>query len=216
MELRKLTKGDYDILNAMENVVDGIARMYGEYTEVVLHSLDINSPSVLKIANGHVTDREAGAPITNLALLKLKDGKDVSDSYMTKSSTGKTLRSITTIVRNPKGKAIGLLCINVDMDAPMQSFLKTMFPLDCNGESSNSPETFAKDIDETVTSTIDVVRSEVLDNPSISPSKRNREVVTKLHELGIFKYKNSILLAAKILGVSRDTVYLYLREMDTK
>ncbi|WP_028864521.1 helix-turn-helix transcriptional regulator [Psychromonas aquimarina] len=216
MELRKLTKGDYDILNAMENVVDGIARMYGEYTEVVLHSLDINSPSVLKIANGHVTDRETGAPITNIALLKLKDGKDVSDSYMTKSATGKTLRSITTIVRNPKGKAIGLLCINVDMDAPMQSFLKTMFPLDFGGEPSNSPETFAKDIDETVTSTIDVVRNEVLDNPAISPSKRNREVVTRLHELGIFKYKNSILSAAKILGVSRDTVYLYLREMDTK
>ncbi len=216
MELRKLTKGDYDILNAMGNVVDGIARMYGEHTEVVLHSLDIDSPSVLKIANGHVTDRDAGAPITNIALLKLEDGQDVSDSYMTKNSTGKSLRSITTIVRNPKGKAIGLLCINVDMDAPMQSFLKTMFPLDFNGESSNSPETFAKDIGETVTSTIDVVRSEVLDNPSIAPSKRNREVVIRLDELGIFGYKNSIILAAKILGVSRDTIYLYLREKGTK
>ncbi|CCN68748.1 conserved hypothetical protein [Vibrio nigripulchritudo SFn27] len=215
MELRNLTKSDYDILNAMENVVEGIARMYGEHTEVVLHSLDVNSPSVLKIANGHVTGRESGAPITNLALLKLKEGNDISDSYMTKTSTGKTLRSITTIVRNPKGEAIGLLCINIDMDAPMQSFIKTMFPLDY-GISDASPETFAKNIDETIESTIETVKSEVLDDNSIAPSKRNREIVTRLYDLSIFKYKDSKPLVAEILGISRDTVYLYLRELDAK
>ncbi|MDK9739331.1 PAS domain-containing protein [Vibrio sp. D404a] len=215
MELRKLTKGDYDILKAMENVVDGVARMYGKHTEVVLHTLDENSPSILKIANGHVTGREAGAPITNLALLKLKEGHDVSDSYMTKTSTGKTLRSITTIVRNPKGKAIGLFCINSDMDVPMQSFLQHMFPLD-HGMSEGSPETFAKNIDETIESTIATVKSEVLDDSSIAPSKRNREVVTRLYELGIFKYKDSKPLTAEILEISRDTVYLYLRELDAK
>ncbi|MBD1567200.1 helix-turn-helix transcriptional regulator [Vibrio sp. S12_S33] len=217
MELRKLTKGDYDILHAMGNVVDGIARMYGDHTEVVLHTLDINSPSILKIANGHITGRQAGAPITNLALLKLQEGKDVSDSYMTKAACGKVLRSMTTIVRNPKNKAIGLLCINIDMDAPMQSFLRNMFPCEYPiHEISRSPETFAKNIVETISSTIEIVRSEVLDNSSISPSKRNREVVTRLNELGIFKYKDSILMASQALDISRDTVYLYLREIDSK
>lgn len=214
-QLRKLTKSDYDILNAMGNVVDGIAKMFGEYTEVLLHTLDADSPSILKIANGHITGRDEGAPITNIALLKLKEGQDVSDSYMTKSTCGKTLRSMTTIIRNTKGNPIGLLCINVDMDAPVQSFLKTMLPLEL-GEITKAPETFAKDIDETVTSTAEVVKSEVHADPSIAPSKRNREVVTRLQELGIFKYKDSILLAAKTLGISRDTIYLYLREMGSR
>ncbi len=214
MEIKKLTKSDLDILYSMKNVVDGIARMYGEYTEVVLHSLDAESPAIIKIANGHVTERGEGAPITNLALMKLKEGKDVSDSYLTKTSCGKTLHSITTIVRNPKNKPIGLLCINVDMDAPIQSFLKTLLPPRSDNELEvASPETFARNIDETIESTIDTVQTEVWQNEMIPPSKRNREVVTRLHGLGIFKIKDAVLMVANQLGISRDTIYLYLREL---
>ncbi|MDA0147143.1 helix-turn-helix transcriptional regulator [Vibrio sp. LaRot3] len=214
MELKKLTKSDLDILNSMRNVVDGIARMYGEYTEVVLHSLDAELPKIIKIANGHVTERDEGAPITNLALMKLKEGKDVSDSYLTKTNCGKTLHSITTIVRNPKNKPIGLLCINVDMGAPVHSFLRAILPPngDCCNETP-SPETFARNIDETIESTIDTVKEEVWSNDAISPSKRNREVVTRLHGLGIFKIKDAVLTVANQLGISRDTIYLYLREL---
>ncbi|TOK94758.1 PAS domain-containing protein, partial [Vibrio parahaemolyticus] len=82
----------------------------------------------------------------------------VSDSYLTKTSNGKTLHSITTIVRNPKNKPIGLLCINVDMDAPMQAFLKAMLPqqhTECCVGGARSPETFARNIDETIISTIE-------------------------------------------------------------
>ena len=214
MEFTKLTQSDYDILNAMTNVVDGIARMYGDYTEVVLHSLDATEPSVVKIANGHVTERTEGAPITNLAIMKLKDGQDVSDSYITRTESGKTLHSITTIVRNPVGQAIGLLCINVDMDAPMQSFLRTMLPPGISDPAPHSPEIFAKNIDETITSTIDTVIKQVISNDAIPASKRNREVVTRLHELSIFKYKDSVSLTAKELDISRDTVYLYVRELE--
>lgn len=215
MEITAFTQNDYDILNSMSNVVDGIARMYGEYTEVVLHSLDSENPSIVKIANGHVTGRDNGAPITNLALLKLKEGKDISDSYLTKTSCGKTLHSITTIVRNPQDVPIGLLCINVDMDAPVQSFLRTMLPPStacC--DISQSPETFAQNIDETITSTISTIKEETWKNDEIAPSKRNREVVTKLHGLNIFKYKDSVQLVAEALGISKDTVYLYLRELE--
>lgn len=191
--------------------------MYGEYTEVVLHSLDTNSACIVKIANGHVTGRQLGAPITNLALLKLKKGKDVSEPYMTKSPTGKMLRSTTTIVRNPSGNPIGLLCINFDINAPMQSFLKNMFfPGSFPSDLHLSPEIFAQNMDETIESTIETVKNDVWNEKTISPSKRNREIVIKLHELGIFKYKESILLVACVLEISKDTIYLYLREMEKK
>ena len=44
-----------------------------EFAEVVLHSLDAEAPEIIKIANGHVTERSEGAPITNLARMKLRD-----------------------------------------------------------------------------------------------------------------------------------------------
>ncbi|AUD59667.1 PAS domain-containing protein [Shewanella sp. SP1S2-4] len=214
MKLQDLTQSDLDILKSVENIVDGIAAMYGQHTEVVLHSLDAKHPSVVKIANGHVTGREVGAPITNLALLKLKTGQDISNSYLTKCANGKTLRSITTVIRNSKNQPIGLLCINSDMDAPLQSVLRTMMPEQLLGsELTSSPEVFARNIDEALHSTIDSINHEVRSNSGISPSQKNREIVNQLHELGIFELKDSAQVAATRLGISVHSIYRYLREI---
>ncbi|MBP7663527.1 PAS domain-containing protein [Shewanella sp. NKUCC05_KAH] len=214
MKLQDLTQSDLDILKSIENIVDGIAAMYGQHTEVVLHSLDAKHPSVVKIANGHVTGREVGAPITNLALLKLKTGQDISNSYLTKCANGKTLRSITTVIRNSKNQPIGLLCINSDMDAPLQSVLRTMMPEQLlSSELTSSPEVFARNIDEALHSTIDSVNHEVRANPAISTSQKSREIVNQLHELGIFELKDSAQVAATRLGISVHSIYRYLREI---
>lgn len=214
MKLQELTQSDLDILKSIENIVDGIAAMYGQHTEVVLHSLDAKHPSVVKIANGHVTGREVGAPITNLALLKLKTGQDISNSYLTKCANGKTLRSITTVIRNSKNQPIGLLCINSDMDAPLQSVLRTMMPDNFfSTEVTSSPEIFARNIDEALHSTIDSVNHEVRANSAISTSQKSREIVNQLHELGIFELKDSAQVAATRLGISVHSIYRYLREI---
>ena len=98
----------------------------------------------------------------------------------------------------------------------MQDFLRSIMPVqqnDCCSGNARSPETFARNIDETIISTIETVQSEVWANEAISPSKRNRELVTRLQGLGIFKYKDAVLMVANHLGISRDTIYLYLREL---
>ncbi|MCL1089146.1 PAS domain-containing protein [Shewanella profunda] len=214
MKLIDLTQNDWDMLKSIENIVDGIAAMYGQHTEVVLHSLDAKHPSVVKIANGHITGREVGAPITNLALLKLKAGQDISDAYLTKCANGKTLRSITTVIRNSKNQPIGLLCINTDMDAPLQSVLRTMMPEHLfNHELTSSPEVFARNIDEALHSTIDSINHEVRSNPTVSTSQKSREIVNQLHELGIFELKDSAQVAATRLGISVHSIYRYLREI---
>lgn len=214
VKLIDLTPNDWDILKSIENIVDGIAAMYGQHTEVVLHSLDAKHPSVVKIANGHITGREVGAPITNLALLKLKAGQDISDAYLTKCANGKTLRSITTVIRNSKNQPIGLLCINTDMDAPLQSVLRTMMPEHLfNHELTSSPEVFARNIDEALHITIDSINHEVRSNPTVSTSQKSREIVNQLHELGIFELKDSAQVAATRLGISVHSIYRYLREI---
>lgn len=212
--MRELTETDYAILKASENIVDGIAAMYGEHTEVLLHSLDINNPSITKIANGHITGRSVGAPITNLALMKLNEGQDVSNSYMTKSPDGKSLRSITIVIRNSQQEAIGLLCINSNMDAPFQSVMKSLLPDFAPAvDVVLSPETFARSSDEMMQSSIETVRTQVTDDTSIAPSKKIREIVIRLNELGIFDLKDSAQIAAKGLDISIHTIYRYLREM---
>ena len=212
MKLQHLSPTDLAILKATENIVDGIAAMYGEYTEVLLHSLDIDNPAIVKIANGHVTDRSIGAPITNLAMTKLNQAQDISDSYFSKTATGKTLRSITTIIRNGAGNAIGLLCINSDLDAPLQAVMQTMLHgTEALTPASSSPEIFARNIDESLQTTIDTIGHDVRNDQGIAPSKKNREIVIRLHELGCFELKDSTQIAAKRLDISVHTIYRYQR-----
>ncbi|OAN14332.1 hypothetical protein A3K86_12200 [Photobacterium jeanii] len=209
-----LSLSDKLILNATFNIVDGIAAMYGKHTEVVLHSLDIDNPSIIKIANRHVTDRDIGAPITNLALEKLKSGADVSEPYFSRCSKGKLIRSVTTIIRNDIGKAIGLLCINTDMDAPIHSFLGSMLPNNNTiSTPATSPETFAKSPDEMLNDSIERIKNATIENTAIPTSKRNRVIVEQLYDNGVFSIKDSIVITATALDVSRDTVYRYLREL---
>lgn len=216
MKLQELSQSDFDILKAMENVVDGIAAMYGEHTEVVLHSLDARDPSVIKIANGHITGRTVGAPITNLAMLKLKTGQDISAPYLTKCANGKTLRSLTTVIRNAQNRAIALLCINCNMDAPLQDVLRSMLPDNMiTAELTQPPEVFARNIDEALHSSIDGIAAEVRRNADIAPSKKNREIVTQLFDLGVFELKDSAQVVANRLDISVHSVYRYLRELKT-
>ncbi|WP_153448637.1 helix-turn-helix transcriptional regulator [Vibrio algicola] len=210
----KLTPTDREILHAMETMVDAIATMFGEHTEVLLHALDEDDPCVTKIANGHITGREVGAPITNIALLKLEEGYDVSSPYITKSSDGKTLRSYTTIIRNSSQQAIGLICVNSNLDAPFQSVMQALLPgIPHYHEGNITPEVFAKSNSDAMLDTIHTVRDNVLANTNIAPSKKNREIVTELFDLGVFDIKDSAQIAATELDTSVHTIYRYLRQL---
>ena len=214
VKLKKLSKSDFDILASMYTLVDGIAAMYGNDTEVLIHSLDVDNPSIIKIANGHITGRSVGAPITNLAMQKLRANNDISEPYFTKNEANKTLRSQTSIIRNTKGDAIGLFCINMDMDAPLQSVLKNLL-LTSNIQQNivYSSEIFAKSTDEAVMESIDNVSNDILKDESITPAKKNRAIVSKLFEMGIFELKDSTQIVSDRLVVSTHSIYRYLREL---
>ncbi|MFV0574904.1 MAG: transcriptional regulator [Vibrio sp.] len=212
--MHHLTENDKDILHAMESIVDALAIMFGEHTEVLLHTLDLENPSIIKIANGHITGREVGAPITNIALLKLNEGQDVSEPYITKSADGKTLRSYTAIIRNRAQQAIGLICINSNLDAPFQSVIQSLLPgIKTYNEHSITPEVFAKNNVDMMQNTIELVREKIMANDNIPVSKKNRAIVTELFEQGIFDIKDSAQIAANGLDTSIHTIYRYIRQL---
>lgn len=54
----ELTEVDREILRSYQYMLDGLALYLGDSYEIVLHSLDELSHSVIKIINGHYTKRE--------------------------------------------------------------------------------------------------------------------------------------------------------------
>lgn len=111
--MHKLNQSDLDILKNAENIVDGIATMYGKHSEVLLHSLDARNPSIIKIFNGHITGRAVGSSIANTReLMKFSDVQSVCGPDFSRTSAGQILRSINMVIYNSQQQAIGLLCIS--------------------------------------------------------------------------------------------------------
>lgn len=212
-----LCSADRTILRSMEPVVDAIARLFGSHCEVLLHSLEDLSNSVIKIANGHVTGREVGAPVTDLAMRVLRDARssetDVVGPYTTKSRDGRTMRSVTSVVRGVTGRPIGFVCVNMDMSAPLVEVLTDLVRESLDDTGGESPETFATSSEELVHRSVAEVLGSIGPERQLSPVAKNKLIVRELLDRGIFDIRGAVDHVAREMGLSKYTIYNYLREL---
>lgn len=193
------------LIASFEPVVEALAALFGPGCEVVLHAFDQLHASVVKIANGHITGRREGAPITDFALSRLTaiEGSQWR-SYFTQTREGGMLKSASVTLRGRNGRAIGMLCVNFSLDAPLSGLLQALTPL---SQDLPQQETFAHSVEDLV----DQVMARVDDDPNLGPGSRNRAIVCQLYDQGIFDIKDAARQVADRLGISRHTVYLHIR-----
>ena len=207
------------ILESYKTVLAGISDYLGRGYEIVLHSLEDLDHSVVAIFNGERTGRQVGAPITDLALQMLAQisEKDTQDSvtYFNSADGEGPLKSATIVIRGERNRAIGLLCINFDMSIPVNTLLQEFIP---SGENYpiQSVEVLAEHSDDLISSMLDEVSADVLGDDTISVVNRNKEIVWRLYEKGVFNLKNSVVYVAEKLGISRNTVYMHLRSLKSQ
>ena len=210
---------DKIILRSYEAVVDGIASLIGPFCEIVLHSLEDLNTSAIKIANGENTGRQVGSPITDLALKMLRDiegsERNFSRSYFTRAKGGVLMKSITVAIRNGENRVIGLLYVNVNLDAPFSQVLQSFMPTE-EAKQAASSVNFASDVEELVDQTVERTIEEINADKSVSNNTKNRQIVMELYDKGIFDIKDAINRVADRLNISKHTVYLYIRQRKTE
>lgn len=221
---RPFTEEDRRILASMRPLVSGLAGFLGSYCEVLLHSLHDLAHSVVHIENGHVTGRSVGSPVTDLALRILHSTeRNERDFQVYSSSTadGKPLKCVTMVVRNGV-RPIGMVCINFDLSISVHEVITLL-----GGKSSkdsehslvtgmdvdDTPEHYMMSAEDLVERTLDLAIQKATTQRGISPQARNRAIVAELHQQGIFDVKGAVDLVSAELGVSRFTVYNYLRDL---
>lgn len=210
-----LTIIDQQILQSYCVLLPGLADYLGDGYEIVLHSLADLEHSVIAIFHGEHTGRSVGAPITNRALEMLDYFQKSGTSYGTYFSTnkeGEPLKSTTIAICGEKNRIIGLLCINFYMNTSLYKFVHSF----TNEQQSlfsdnNKKEIFASNIDDMISSMFESARKEVYEDQSISASNKNKAIIKVLYDKGIFKIKDSVPKIANLLGISKNTVYLHLR-----
>ncbi|OBT10214.1 hypothetical protein A9264_03555 [Vibrio sp. UCD-FRSSP16_10] len=219
VDIKPFTEHDKIILRSYEAVVDGIASLIGQFCEIVLHSLEDLNTSAIRIANGENTGRKVGSPITVLALKMLKDiegsERNFSRSYFTRAKGGVLMKSITVAIRNGDNRVIGLLCLNVNLDAPFSQVLTSFMPTE-EAQAAASSVNFASDVEELVDQTVERTIDEVNADKLVSNNTKNRQIVMELFDKGIFDIKDAINRVADRLNISKHTVYLYIRQRKTE
>lgn len=214
---RSFSAEDRRILAAMRPLVCGLAGFLGAHCEVLLHSLEDLAESVVQIENGHVTGRAVGSPVTDLALQILhsteqKQTEGIEQDYRIYSSStadGRPLRSVTMVVRNGK-KPIGMLCMNFDLSVSVHDVITL---LSSGLTDDDSPEHYMMSAEELVTRSLDCAIQKATVQRGVSPQAKNRAIVAELNQQGIFDVKGAVEMVSAELGVSRFTVYNYLRDL---
>ena len=145
-----LSPQDRLILEGYKPLVDAIGQLFGDCCEVVLHSLEDLSHSVIWIHNGAKTGRKIGSPMTDKALSVLRQceqtGSSFSKLYLTQTVNGATMRSTTTVIKGIAGNPIGLFCINFDISMPFNQLAQIL--VEPKNEAEAGGEHFAIDLDD--------------------------------------------------------------------
>lgn len=210
----KLTNVDKKILESYIPVLEGLSNYMSSCYEFVLHSLEDYEHSVICIINGEHTNRQVGAPITDLALWmldKIKEGKCRHISYFSHNKKGEPLKSTTIAICGENDRIIGLLCINMYLNSPLSDLLEVFSPTAPSNLSGSITESFGQDANDMIRTALEEERSRIMNNSNILPSNRNKIIVEHLYERGIFQVKSAVETVSKMLGISKNTVYMHLR-----
>ena len=210
----KKQSNKHEILEALKVVVDGLAQTFGTRCEVVLHDLKNPHRSVIKIANGHVTGRQVGSPITDygLKLLTPKNEDTYFLNYSTTANDGRQLKSSSILFRDEKNKPFAALCINFDVSdiLNLNTIIKDIFKITDVSLGGEPIETFQNDFSSMLTNAIDkTIKTSGKSVPAMKMEDR-KKIVAELHSQGIFSVKGAVKTLSEKLGVSKFTIYSYL------
>jgi predicted transcriptional regulator YheO len=205
------------LLESLKLVVDGIARTFGPRCEVVLHDLENLERSIVKIANGHVTERTVGGAITDqgLKFLKGESQEDLLINYPSMTKDGRLLKSSTIIFRDNRKKPIAAICINFDVTDILNfnTTIQEIFSTSEGTKVKEPVETFENDISSTLKEISDRIIRRTGKKLSSMGKSDKIEIVRQLEEQGVFLIKGAVNLIAKKLNVSKFTVYNYLDQV---
>lgn len=205
-------------------LVDFWGEVCGPSYEILIHDVSEPNHSIVKIVNNHISQREVGSPLTDLAmnLIETQEYKTKSHvaNYLGKTKEGRHLVASTFFIKE-NGELIGLLCVNHDTRAiqdifdDLEIFIENhaLYP---KPDKAKYQENFDNNINDHM---FEIVDKEI-NGSSVAPDRmttsEKKAIISKLNDYGVFAVRGMIPYIAKQLCTSEPTIYRYLREVKTR
>jgi D-arginine utilization repressor len=196
-------------LDSFITVADALARLFAPHAEVVLH--DLRTDRIHHIANCFSKRRAGDSSLSDIE--DIDHSASVIGPYAKTNWDGRRLKSVSAVLRDDKGTAVGLLCINHDVEAfagvleqltnllgppvPMPA-VTTLFTSDWRERINEHVGAFLASGNVTLAGlTTDGVDA----------------LLAHLDKTGVFEIRNAATYVAEVLGISRATLYNRLKRL---
>lgn len=186
---------------------DAIALLLQPQAEVVLH--DLASETVAYIANPF-SRREVGEP-SLLHEIDFRPDVALIGPYEKVNFDGRRLKSVSAVLRDQDNRAIGVLCINLDV-THLQTAIELLTTLTRVPAGTGQPAMlFQEDWHERINQYVHAWTAR--NGASIADLSRGqkRQLVAELASDGAFGGKHAAAYISRVLQMSRASVYNYLR-----
>jgi predicted transcriptional regulator YheO len=200
------------LLREAEKIVTAIGRMFPGLCEVVLH--DLRHPGqAIRAIESNLSGRSVGDPATELGLARIEDPgfPGIVQNYSNRFPDGRPAKSTSIGIKNSAGTYIAAICLNLDVSlfASAARGLNNLVRTD-DQEQPLIETLRARTVTElrTVVEEFAAARGHT---PRGLGSAAKKELVRSLRTRGFLQVKHSVQVVTELLGVSRATVYNYLR-----
>jgi predicted transcriptional regulator YheO len=203
----KFLLGQYIVL------ASALTKMYSPFCEVVVHDFSKPQHAIIFIGNS-LSGRKVGDPTTNIGLKRIEDPNfpQILQNYQSVLPDGRVLKCTSFGIRNSKGKTIGALCLNFDISSfsnlqtPINQFLRF--------DNTNVPtkEFFYSSSISQINKYISDFASALKSTTKTLSLNQRKTLLKQMKQNGLFNVKGSIGIAAKLLSISRATIYNIIKE----
>lgn len=210
-------------MDAAARMVEFLGKACGGTCEVVLQDLRPGKMCIVAIANGHISGRSVGAPLTDLALRLITQGvwktTDHICNYEGKTRDNRTLHSSTFFIKN-EGKLLGMLSVNVDVSQYTRISddilrLAGLSPAAPQPSAAGSQtENFYDNMEEIIKSVFKELKAE--DASERLSQEERLVIIERLMDRGIFLLRGSVSSVAQKLRCSEASLYRYISMITKK
>lgn len=200
------------LLREAETIVTAVGRMFPGLCEVVLHDLRDPEHSIRAIENNE-SGRSVGDPATELGIARIRDPDypDVIQNYPNSFPDGRPAKSTSIGIRNSEGEYVAAICLNLDVSL-FATVARSLHELVRTEEREQSvTETLRARTSAELRTLAEEFAAEQGRTPRTLDSAEKRRLVRSLRDEGFLDVKNAVRTLTGILGVSRATVYNYLK-----
>ncbi|MBE6990247.1 MAG: hypothetical protein E7426_05830 [Ruminococcaceae bacterium] len=215
-------------------LVDFLGHILGPDYEIALHELTDHSNEIVAIANGQLTGRHLGSPLSNRMLeflaARMYETRDYVLRFESVTEGGKKMCSNTLFIKSRDNELTGLLCVNFDASR-YEELSRRVMDL-CGGMLTPGQQSGTRLIAEeergapeqpyptSIAGATASIVSEVVSGYPVPVERLTQdekmEIMDTLNRKGVFLLKGSVSYVARELHSSEASIYRYLGKLNNR